>query len=134
MAYEFTSDLETGNMLIDSQHRQLITAINQLLDACAKGQGRAEIGKTLHFLEEYIRRHFQDEEQLQQRFAYPDYPNHKQYHEGFKKSVSEILKEFDKDGATIPLVAKVNTVIASWLISHIKREDKKVAAHIQSKK
>ena len=35
MAYQFTKDLETGNALIDSQHKQLIQAINDLLDACS---------------------------------------------------------------------------------------------------
>ncbi len=35
MAYVFTKDLETGNQLIDSEHRQLIDAINNLLTACS---------------------------------------------------------------------------------------------------
>ena len=38
MAYQFTKDLETGNRTIDSQHQQLIAAVNALLDACSKGQ------------------------------------------------------------------------------------------------
>ena len=44
MAYEFTKDLETGNSVIDSEHRQLIGAVNLLLEACAKGQGRTQLG------------------------------------------------------------------------------------------
>ena len=31
MVYQFTKDLETGNASIDSEHRQLIQAINDLL-------------------------------------------------------------------------------------------------------
>ncbi|MEG0542614.1 MAG: hemerythrin, partial [Angelakisella sp.] len=33
MAYQFTKDLETGNPTIDTQHKQLIQAINDLLTA-----------------------------------------------------------------------------------------------------
>ena len=33
MRYEMTKDLETGNALIDSEHRQLFKAVNDLLDA-----------------------------------------------------------------------------------------------------
>ncbi|WP_349772443.1 hypothetical protein [Lacrimispora xylanisolvens] len=49
MAYAFTKDLETGNQLIDSEHRQLIDAINNLLTACSTGKGRAELANTTKF-------------------------------------------------------------------------------------
>lgn len=39
MKYELTKDLETGNALIDSEHRQLFAAINNLMDACAQAKG-----------------------------------------------------------------------------------------------
>lgn len=133
MAYKWTADLETGNPTIDREHKQLIEAINQLLDACSQGKGRAEIGKTLQFLDNYVIQHFNDEETLQRRYNYPDYPNHKQYHEGYKKTIQDIMREFKAGGATVVLVGKVNTAIAGWLINHIKREDVKVAAHIRQK-
>lgn len=132
MAYAWSKDLETGNAKIDGQHHELIDAINKLLEACSGGRGRAEIGSTLSFLNNYIARHFSDEEQLQLATRYPDYPNHKQYHEGFKKSVRDIMADYERGGADIVLVGKVNSIIASWLITHIKREDTKVAAHIKA--
>lgn len=132
MAYAWTTDLETGNTLIDQQHKQLIGAINSLLDACAQGRGRAEIQKTIDFLDSYTIKHFSDEEKLQVQYHYPDYVNHRQYHEGFKKVVRDIDAEYKSTGATIAFVAKVNTSIAGWLINHIKKEDVKVARHIKS--
>lgn len=132
MAYAWTKDLEIGNSLIDQEHKQLIDAINHLLEACSKGQGRAEIESTLDFLNKYTVKHFSDEEKIQISSKYPDYINHKQYHEGFKKVVRDIESDFKKDGATVVLVAKVNTSIAGWLINHIKREDVKIAKHIKS--
>ncbi len=133
MAYAWSKDLETGNPLIDQQHKELINAINKLLDACAKGQGRTEIESTLRFLSDYITRHFKDEEALQLKYQYPDYANHKKYHEGFKKVVADIVREFQQGGANVALVAKLNSSIANWLINHIKKEDVKVAAHVKSK-
>ena len=50
MAYVWSKDLETGNAMIDSQHKELIEAINALLAACATGKGRAEVAKTTKFL------------------------------------------------------------------------------------
>lgn len=30
--YEFTKELETGNAIIDKEHRELIDAVNKLID------------------------------------------------------------------------------------------------------
>ena len=132
MAYSFTPDLLTGNTTIDSQHKELIAAINSLLEACSQGKGRAALSDTSKFLYDYTSKHFADEEKLQLASKYPDYANHKQYHEGFKQVVREISAQLDKEGPTIVLVGKVNNSIAGWLLNHIKKEDVKVAAHIRS--
>lgn len=133
MAYQFTKDLETGNALIDQEHRQLISAINDLLAACSQGQGRANIEKTTRFLSEYTGKHFSDEEKLQQQYGYPDYPNHKRYHDAFKKVVADLSQKLNQEGPTVALVGEVNSALAGWLINHIKQEDKKLAAYIKSK-
>ena len=61
---------------------------------------------------------------------YPDLANHKRYHAGFKKSIQDIVAEYQQGGTSIAVVAKVNS-FAAGLISHIKREDVKVAAHVK---
>ena len=134
MAYVFTPDLETKNALIDSEHKQLIKAINDLLEACSKGQGRAQVAQTAKFVYDYTSKHFADEERLQLQYKYPDYPNHKRYHEAFKKSILDIMKKLDQPGATVAMVSEINLTLAGWLTNHIKREDKKLAAFIRGEK
>ena len=102
------------------------------LAACQAGKGRAELSNTLKFLQDYTAKHFSDEEKLQLQSRYPDYVNHRKYHEDFKKVVAGICAELEKDGPTIVLVGKVNSTIAGWLINHIKKEDTKVAAHLKA--
>lgn len=133
MAYNWDKSLETGNAMIDQQHKELIAAMNNLLDACSKGKGRTEIQGTLDFLSGYITKHFSDEEDLQRKYAYPGYAEHKQAHEDFKKVVAEMAAEYAQSGASIVLVAKINTSVSSWLIGHINREDVKIAKHIKEK-
>lgn len=36
--YVFTKKLETGNVVIDREHRELFQAVNKLLDACGEGR------------------------------------------------------------------------------------------------
>jgi hemerythrin len=62
MAYDWDEKLETGNEKIDRQHKQLITALNKLIDACGEGKGSDELENTLEFLNAYIVKHFSDEE------------------------------------------------------------------------
>ncbi len=134
MTYQVTTDLLTGNLTIDNEHRQLFEAINALLDACARGQGRDKLTQTMNFLESYIAQHFRHEEQLQAQTKYPDAIRHKRLHEGYKQVVSEICQELKRTGPTVELVGKVNTNVGGWLVTHIKREDAKVAAHIKNSK
>lgn len=133
MAYAFTPDLETGNMLIDSQHKELINAINKLLDACSQGKGRDQLKDTAAFLLNYTKRHFADEEKLQEQINYADKINHKRYHTEFVKAVNQLVAELDAQGATIVMVGKINTVVAGWLLNHIKTEDVKVAKAAKAK-
>lgn len=133
MAYTWDKNLETGNAMIDQQHKELIRSMNNLLEACSKGKGRAEIQSTLDFLSRYISKHFSDEEALQRKYAYPDYENHKKAHEDFKKTVAEMAAEYEQSGTSIVLVAKINSSVSSWLINHINREDAKIARHIKEK-
>lgn len=132
MAYPWNKNLETGNAKIDGQHKELIKAINELLDACSSGKGRSKIEETSKFLLDYTKRHFADEEKLQIESRYPNYLMHKKYHDDFVKEVKQIVDQLAVDGPTLLMVGKVNNTIANWLIQHISTEDVKVATHIKN--
>ncbi|MFI3175533.1 MAG: hemerythrin family protein [Bacillota bacterium] len=134
MAFTFTSDIETGNRKIDQEHKELIGKINDLLAACGSGKGRAEIANTINFLKSYTRTHFSNEEQLQKAANYPLYAEHKKYHTTFIATVDDIAKRLDKEGPTIQLVGEINQKIGSWLVMHIKTEDKKLAKFLAEQK
>jgi hemerythrin len=130
MTYKWDSSLETGNKIIDGQHKQLIAALNNLLDACRDGKGQEELMTTVEFLNGYIIKHFSDEEKTMTKNKYPDYALHHRYHDEFKLLVHGITKQFQKDGPTDALVAKVHSSIADWLLNHIKGDDFKLAAYL----
>jgi hemerythrin len=130
--YTFSNDLATGNDLIDREHKELFKQINDLLDACNSGKGRANLETTVNFLADYAAKHFADEEELQQSSGYPDFTNHHNIHEGFKKQITEIGNELKKSGPTLMLVSRVNSEIGDWLINHIRTQDKKLAAHLRA--
>lgn len=130
--YEFTSNLETGNAIIDKEHRELIDAVNKLLDACSEGKGRDSVKQTTDFLNNYVDRHFLHEEQLQQQSGYPGFKPHKLFHDNYKKTLKEITAGISSSGATISEMMKLNNHIGI-LISHIRTEDKKLGAFLNGK-
>lgn len=129
--YEFTKDLETGNALIDSEHKQLLNAINNLMEACSQGKGREKIQETTAFLVSYVKKHFSDEEALQVRTSYPEYAAHKQFHTTYTNQMIQIAGEIEKSGANITTLSKLNQA-AGVLVSHIRIEDRKLAQHVKS--
>lgn len=130
---KWTDDLSVGVELIDTQHKALINAVNELFDACTKGLGRKKISETLEFLQNYVATHFSDEEAVQRKSGYPEYANHKKLHTEFIEKVNSYSKRLETDGPTISLVADFNSFVSNWLIYHISREDKKVGQFINSK-
>jgi hemerythrin len=132
MAYKWDSSLETGYDLIDNQHKQLVSALNKLLEACREGHGKEELAKTLDFMTGYTIKHFADEEKLQIKYQYPDYLTHKQYHDDFKITVKDLAEQLIQEGPTDELVGMVNTSIGDWLLNHIKGDDFRMAAYVKA--
>lgn len=130
MKYELTKDLETGNVIIDGEHRELFRAVNALMDACGKGQGRAAVEPALKFLLSYVDKHFNHEEQLQSKSGYPNMAAHKQFHEGYKRKLREIAGKIPAAGPGMTDLANLNSHIAV-LVSHIKTEDKRLGAFLK---
>jgi hemerythrin len=132
MAYLWNSSLETGHELIDNQHKQLVVAVNRLLDACRSGRGAAEVAATMDFLTGYTIKHFSDDEKLQEQYDYPDYLVHKRLHDDFKVVVGDLTKRLINEGPTDEIIDEVSASIGDWLVNHIKGDDFRMAAYIKA--
>ncbi|MDR2608530.1 MAG: bacteriohemerythrin [Treponema sp.] len=133
MAYTWDSSLETGHEKIDNQHKQLISALNNLIEASSEGKGEEEIFRTLDFLTGYTIKHFGDEEKLQTMYDYPDYHVHKRIHDEFKNTVGTLTKRLRDEGPNKALVGEVTDAVGAWLLNHIKGDDFRMAAFVKTK-
>ena len=116
MYAEFTENLVTGNEMIDSQHKELISKINALLESCEKNTDKVVAIKTLDFLSDYTEYHFNAEEQLQKDINYPGY-----------EELHEMLVE--EEGPSPAFVEKVQEKVVEWLYTHIQGFDRSVAEY-----
>ena len=132
MAYTWSSALETGHPLIDSQHKELIKTVNELFNECTRGNAADQISKIVDFLVSYTKRHFSEEEALQRQSGYPDYQNHCQLHANFVKTMMELTTELKQSGPTPTIINKLIRGVGDWLVNHIQQQDTKVAAHAKA--
>lgn len=130
MRYELTKDLETGNTMIDQEHKELFRAVNQLLDACSKGQGRSSMEQAINFLLGYVDKHFSHEEQLQQRSGYSGMASHKAFHTQYKATLKKIVAQIPPADPSVADLGNLNKHIA-LLVNHIRIEDKKLSAFLK---
>lgn len=131
MGILFDKSLETGNSLIDDQHRELIDRVNKLSESCDTSTEKNVAVQTLDFLMDYTEFHFRAEEK-QEESGYPQLQAHKAQHAQFEKAVDELRQMLEEEeGPTDAFVAAVNRNIVEWLLNHIQVCDKKVAEYIR---
>lgn len=106
--------------------------INDLMDACAQGKGREKTGETFRYLQDYVNKHFGDEERLQQSSQYPGYAAHRTFHEGYKRKLGDAAAAMLAEGATVKSLGSLNQIVGV-LVSHIRTDDKKLAQFLQGK-
>jgi hemerythrin len=133
MGITWREDLAVGVEQIDDQHKELLARFDLLLSACKQGKGSEEVLHLLDFLDEYVIRHFGDEEQLQKKTGFPDYTAHSREHAAFIGRVAELKERMRIDGGIqIDHVLDTNKLLFDWLIQHISVRDRQIGRHIET--
>lgn len=127
---EWSDSLATGVESVDKQHRELIIRAPDLNKALELGDDLL-VKDMIFFLEEYVVKHFHDEEKLMRQYNYSGYEAQKRAHDCFVKAFTEIKEEFEAEGITKSVKAKLQVHVNSWLIGHIKIMDKNLGEYIQ---
>jgi len=116
-------DMEVGVLEIDAQHKELVDRLNALMSMGHDAASKEETQKTLDLLEEYIVKHFADEEELQRKNKYPEYESHKKMHELYIGEFQKLKKEFADNGHSIKFTMDLNNSLINWIVKHIKSAD-----------
>jgi hemerythrin len=113
---------------IDRQHQKLIQIINDLNDAMRQSKGIDVVGKLIRELVSYTETHFRNEEELFERFRYPDTAAHKIEHAKFVQKMVEF--EDDYRNGRLGLSIDMMKFLSDWLLKHIKGSDMRYAPYL----
>ncbi len=131
MAISWRTELEIGVPEIDEQHKHLVESFNVFLRACRDGQGSSELLKLMEFLDEYVVKHFREEETLQRKLAYPDHDSHRLQHLGFIKRIQDLKRQLTPEvPPEIDQVISTNNMMLDWLVKHISGSDKQFGRYL----
>ncbi len=129
---QWDHSLETGDVRVDTQHRQLFSLVNDLHDAVVEQRAQELIEEVLYRMMHYAGTHFRDEEALMAEWDYPDTARHQMLHRQFTKDTKRLSEEF-LDGEPI-MSMTLSLYLHDWLTSHILGEDMRLVEHINMRK
>lgn len=125
--FKWTPQLSVGVPQIDTQHQTLFQKANDLMDACNRAEGYAEIAKLFAYLESYVVEHFRDEEKYMAKIQYPGLAAQKTAHTAFIQQMAKVRKEYEASPTkNIAILSNALQMISDWLIRHVSGEDRKI--------
>jgi hemerythrin len=123
---EPNSIVTTGSQEVGEGNVQLATRLESLLESIRGGSYRQEVGRTLAFLEEYVRTQLESEERRMREASYPDLAGHLRQHLELARDVMALGKEHRRDGASPGLVLRVSARAREWFDQHVLRADREL--------
>lgn len=119
---KWKQEYELGLEIIDQQHKQLFSIINELIIATEYTRPNTELLSIVDRLESYAKSHFSTEEELFNQFGFSGRSEHEAEHATFIDNVKYIRKQCRIIDA--PMAPKMRDFLLSWLSHHILTKDK----------
>ena len=119
MAIVWSSALEIGIPVIDSQHQRIVDYINTVENLVTLPDA-ASLQMVIDDLIDYTLSHFSFEEELMEAAGYAHTNAHKKVHQLFTKRIATFAERAESGD---DITAELLQVLNAWLINHIQRDD-----------
>ncbi len=108
---------------VDEQHKHLFDVVNRLYDLEDGADVKEELRVILYEFNDYMKVHFQDEEDYMLSIGFPTLEEHKKIHASIMKSLAQIIHT----PAKLAIIkSKMRVVAKRVLVEHILNEDTKI--------
>jgi len=123
--------LSVGVAEIDTEHKKLISLINNLNHAIQIKSSTKTLEEILLSLIDYTKFHFGHEEKLLQQNGYAELPQHHKEHEELTAKVIDFHERLSTGKASFTL--ELMLFLRDWLINHIMKTDMQYKEFFNSK-
>ncbi len=118
--FEWTRELSIDNGFIDEDHKKLIDIANRVVQLNHPNRDAEELKQAIRELYDYVKYHFQREEDFMQEIQYPEAEAHHQKHEDIVKEMNHYLTASHHMGE---MLDNFRTLMNKWVLHHIMDQD-----------
>ncbi len=124
------SNLSVGVQSIDDEHRLLLGALNQLIEARDTPTEYTIADRVLRDLFAYADYHFEHEEELMGVYDYPDIDSHLAQHAQFIRQLRRLDLGLSTGSSKVDDLARF---VMNWFVAHIMVTDMQLGAYLENR-
>lgn len=118
----WTEDMSVGCKALDDDHKILVRALNDFIEALENDEGVFVTDGIFSVLVDYTNYHFAREEKIMEACGYEDLDRHKKTHISLKEQLLDCRTRFMLN-PNAELEEEVREFLTSWLQTHILIRD-----------
>ena len=131
----WSQKIETGIEVLDDQHRQYFSLVNDYLASAVKAttnnDRHSELVERLSFLCRYAVEHFATEQKIMKDAGYEGYQQHLEEHKYFLMHVEALYEQTCNEAQSDKLTREVYYYTLEWFIGHIQFTDMKMVEFLK---
>ena len=129
---EWSDNFSVGKQEIDDQHKELIRILNDIDSTIRKEEfSYLNLANIVSELEKYVKYHFDYEENLMYKRAYPGIAEHTSAHNAFRdKLQNTYVLDIQKP---VQFYYNMSDYLVKWLTEHIMQIDKRLGEFLSIK-
>lgn len=133
--YIWTEKYSVGVKEIDEQHQHFFEMANEIIDVAEKTDvSVSELLFKITNLCNYAVYHLLTEENIFNRYHYPEAQEHVNAHNSYREKMKEFMAEVEKEGSdTKKLALEIAQFAGDWLMNHILGMDQKYSGFMHEK-
>jgi hemerythrin len=133
---EWDESLAIGHDVIDGQHHALFNRVADFVSSVRQDHDYSRINSVIDFMDNYVRYHFDSEEQYMAESGYPFLPLQAQQHRRFSSYLAGFKQEVERDLSGHPtfLLFRTQVLVIDWLVNHVSKLDKHFGKFLLQKK
>ena len=119
MTIQWDKKYQLNISVIDAQHKQIISCLNELELAMKEGVRSRNIDEILVRTEHYTTRHFGLEEKYMRETGYPELEKQLAAHKYFIDRMGKIAEEYREKGLSPAVVSGLKHELTDWIKNHV---------------
>jgi diguanylate cyclase (GGDEF)-like protein/hemerythrin-like metal-binding protein len=129
---EWLDKWSSGNDLIDNDHRMLIELSNRLIESTFVETSTEIVAEQINLIFSHLVQHFEKEEQILQRIAYPELDEHLQSHKDLLQE-TEVIKDIYMNGNS-NITDLIGFLVGKVVLGHLLMMDTKFFTYTRAEK